>query len=237
MSEEWKVPLIFIKDQSSEIVFKMFPDVPIKDISAVDPLLKIIQDKPYEYSPLPTQAPSDRTVLDGLWLASAFVPESFDVSWASIEDRDIILAKSNLATKEQRDKTAFLHIPSGDAHAHLLPYFAKAMEQFPEDIRFLVFSNEPEKAKLHSIFNDRCVFIDEPSELVSLFIMSNCHYGAITANSVYSWWGAFLGHKQSSSYKAYMPSPWLNSATELTQAIYPAWAIVLSTDIPTPIDQ
>ena len=104
------------------------------------------------------------------------------------------------------------------------------MAAFPEDTRFLIFSDEPDEARglpvFHTDFNDRCVFVDEKDEYKSLYLMSLCS-GAITANSTFSWWGAYFARQGKEDFKTYMPGKWMASCTEPTDAIYPAWAIIL----------
>jgi hypothetical protein len=97
--------------------------------------------------------------------------------------------------------------------------------------RFLVFSDEPAIAKTLPVFGDRCVFVDEAGELEALYLMSRCAAGAITANSTFSWWGAYFGRQVAgatgaagASYRACMPARWMAVSREPTDAIYPSWA-------------
>lgn len=236
-SIEWNVPLVFAmpyclpaEHGDFESIFKLFPTIP--KIWKAEPLIGITQDKCFEFKPLPVTAPAGRTLLHGMWQAAEYISDSFKPSWESINDREVLLTRWNLESVIQRQNTAFLHVRLGDYkilphhQVNLLPYFVKAMEQFPSSTRFLVFSDEPSLAKTFPIFGDRCVFVEEPCELRSLFLMASCSAGAITANSTFSWWGAFFGRQQSRDYetiyKAFMPAQWMVSS-ESTDAIYPAW--------------
>jgi hypothetical protein len=102
------------------------------------------------------------------------------------------------------------------------------MAAFPEDTRFLVFSDGPDEARVLSVFSntETCVFVDEKDEYKSLYLMSLCS-GAITANSTFSWWGAYFARQGKDGFKTCMPSKWMASCTEPTDTIYPAWATVL----------
>ena len=234
LSIEWKVTLVFAMQYclpaahgDFETIFKLFPTIP--KLWNAEPLIGISQDKCFEYCAFPTVAPADRVVLRGMWQAAEYVSDSFKPSWDAITDKDL-LKRWNLETDLQRQNTVFLHVRLGDYkilphhQVNLLSYFVKAMEQFPNSVRFLVFSDEPSLAKTFPIFGDRCVFVEEPCELRSLFLMASCSAGAITANSTFSWWGAFFGRQgYETIYKAYMPAQWMVSS-ESTDAIYPTWA-------------
>jgi hypothetical protein len=174
-----------------------------------------------------------------MWQAADYIADSFKPSWTAIENQEELKVKWNLTSTEQRQKTAFLHVRLGDYRilphhqVNLLLYYKKAMELFPSDTRFLVFSDEPPIAAGLPVFHERCVFVDEPNELRSLWLMSLCSAGAITANSTFSWWGAFFGRQQADSiinYRACMPARWLVTSNEPTDSIYPSWATRINTD-------
>jgi hypothetical protein len=102
------------------------------------------------------------------------------------------------------------------------------MDLFPNG-RFLIFSDSIEEVKTYSIFSsETCVFVDEPDEYATLYLMSKCG-GAITANSTFSWWGAFFARQQAKGdFKACMPDKWFVTYSESTDTIYPPWATVIS---------
>ena len=240
VSLEWNTPIVFAmpyclpsEHGDFETIFKLFPQIP--KVWKAEPLLGITQDKCFEVCPFPQMPPADRVLLKGFWQAAEYVSDSFKPSWASICNSDAVLARWNLSTIEQRQKTAFLHVRLGDYRVlphhqvNLLAYYVKAMDSFPDDTRFLVFSDEPQIAKTFPIFscNDRCVFVDEKDELITLFLMASCNSGAITANSTFSWWGAFFGRQNGINYRACMPAQWMVS-DESTTSIYPNWASVIA---------
>jgi len=244
ISDQWSIPLVFSRPYCTpsehgdyQTIFKMFPS--IQSIWKAEPLLAIDQDHCFEFCPLPAVAPADRVLLRGMWQAAEYVPDSFKPSWATIDNQDELQVKWNLVTKEQQQKTAFLHVRLGDYRilphhqVNLLLYYKKAMESFPTDTRFLVFSDEPKTAATLPVFHERCVFVEEADELKSLWLMSLCSAGAITANSTFSWWGAFFGRQQAdpiTNYRACMPARWLVTSKEPTDTIYPSWATRINTD-------
>lgn len=237
VSLEWSIPLVFAmpyclpsEHGDFETIFKLFPQIP--KVWNAEPLLGITQSSCFDVCPFPTVAPADRVLLKGFWQAAEYVSDSFKPSWVTNSE---ILARWNLSTLEQRQKTAFIHVRLGDYRilphhqVNLLAYFVKAMDTFPEDTRFLIFSDEPHIAKTFPVFAiDRCVFVDEKDELLTLYLMSQCG-GAITANSTFSWWGAAFGRQQCEKgaiYRACMPAQWMVT-TESTAPVYPTWATVI----------
>ena len=94
---------------------------------------------------------------------------------------------------------AFLHIRGGDYVNHpfhdvkLDAYYRRALEMFPPTTKFYVFTNDIAYAKTLSWLTAiDYAFIDEPDEVRSLALMTQCRDGGICANSTFSWWGAYL---------------------------------------------
>jgi hypothetical protein len=245
LSETWSVPLVFAmpyclpsEHGDFNTIFKMFPKV--EKVWSASPELAIEQKSVFQYEPMPTMPPARKVLLKGMWQAAEYVSDSFKASWDAVAEKDTLLKRWHLETTQQRAKTAFIHIRLGDFkilphhQVNLLSYIAVSMERFAEDTRFLVFSDTMEEAKNYSVFNDRCVFVNELDEYHALFLMSRCQAGAITANSTFSWWGAFFGRQaaleEGLEYRAYMPSKWMaeGGPPESSNPIYPPWATVVS---------
>ena len=221
-------------------IFKMFPN--IEKAWSASPELAIEQKSVFQYEPMPAMPPARKILLKGMWQAAEYVSDSFKPSWDAVAERDTLLKRWHLETTQQRAKTAFIHVRLGDYkilphhQVNLLSYFSSAIQRLPEDTRFLVFSDSIEEAKAYELFknHDRCVFVDELEEYNTLFLMSRCQAGAITANSTFSWWGAFFGRQaaleEGLEYRAYMPSKWMaeGGTADKTDAIYPPWATVVS---------
>ena len=92
-------------------------------------------------------------------------------------------------------------------------YYKRAMDLFPNK-KFLVFSDDIEWCKEQEIFKG-CEFSDERDEVIDLNKMAGCK-GIITANSSYSWWGAFLGDKNK---KVVAPKEWYTDGVERTKLL------------------
>jgi hypothetical protein len=83
-------------------------------------------------------------------------------------------------------------------------YFNRAMAQFPDDTVYLVFSDDIEWCK-SQFAGDKFFFIEEPSVVLSLHLMSFCKNNIIP-NSTFGWWGAWLNEARDK--KVIAPSAW-----------------------------
>jgi len=124
--------------------------------------------------------------------------------------------------------TVFIHIRGGDYigscefDVGLDEYYSRAIEQFPEDTKFSVFTNDIPYMKTKKFLDTISYEVIEENEIDSLFLMSKCS-GGICANSSFSWWGAFLDRNR----KLILPSKWLNDSKFNTKGFYFPEAIVL----------
>ena len=72
--------------------------------------------------------------------------------------------------------------------------------------KFSVFTNDNEYAASREFLKEiDYQLIDNPHEIETLVLMSKCKSG-ITANSTFSWWGAYLNPDR----PICMPSKWFN---------------------------
>lgn len=92
-----------------------------------------------------------------------------------------------------------IHVRRGDYVNHpfyvdlmKIDYYQKAMAEFPEDTKFIIFTDDPEWCMKQPVFSDCEISIGwnrEPE--YDLNMMAGCK-GLITANSSYSWWAGYL---------------------------------------------
>jgi glycosyl transferase family 25 len=105
---------------------------------------------------------------------------------------------SCLARYPDIESTVFLHVRGGDYlgnalhHVDLTQYYPRAIALFPENTKFMIFTNDIEYTTSQPwLKNISYSIVENESELDSLFLMSQCA-GGICANSTFSWWGAYL---------------------------------------------
>lgn len=91
------------------------------------------------------------------------------------------------------------------------PYYHAVLDQFESDIPVLVFSDDIEWCKQHLDFNRETFFAEGNSDIEDLALMTLCNH-FIIANSTFSWWGAWLGEKESSVVIA--PPVWYTKKAE-----------------------
>jgi hypothetical protein len=71
-----------------------------------------------------------------------------------------------------------------------MDYYKKAMEFFPKDSLFVIFSDRINWCRRH-FPSDRCVFIGGNNHIQDFFLMSLLK-NHIISNSCYSWWAAYM---------------------------------------------
>lgn len=86
-------------------------------------------------------------------------------------------------------------------------YFMRAMAMFPEDTRFLVFSDDVEKAKQEPMFQGDKFEFPNGSEIEDMNQMASCK-GIIGSNSSFSWWAMYLSGLHGD--KLIMPKQWFS---------------------------
>jgi hypothetical protein len=118
---------------------------------------------------------------------------------------------------------AFLHIRGGDYVNHWLHdvglqrgYYQRAIEHFPKDTHFYVFTNDIAYAKSIDVLANVPHTYITTDEVTTLAQMASCTMGGICANSSFSWWGAYLNPART----IVMPDKWYNSDDFYTDGYY-----------------
>jgi FkbM family methyltransferase len=120
-----------------------------------------------------------------------------------------------------REATNFIHVRGGDfitiaKSTHCLPdiagYYEKALEASKEQRKktdkTVIITNDLKYVESFDVLQD--FRVSQTDELDALKMMARCTGVAITANSTFSWWGAFL----SEATEVYMPRPFLLGGLE-----------------------
>ena len=97
----------------------------------------------------------------------------------------------------------------GNPNYDLLPvsyYMQALMKEFPDflDRQILIFSDDMPYCKIHFAGLPNVWFAESLSDIVQLFIMSQCS-GFVIANSTFSWWGAYLAELRDPAVKIVRP--------------------------------
>ncbi|GAB3944208.1 alpha-1,2-fucosyltransferase [Spirosoma harenae] len=71
-----------------------------------------------------------------------------------------------------------------------LAYYQHAIQQFPTDTLFLIFSDDIAWCRQHFV-GSQFEFVEKEEDIIDLLLMSRCS-NHIIANSTFSWWGAWL---------------------------------------------
>jgi len=89
-----------------------------------------------------------------------------------------------------------------------LDYYERALAEIPEDARGIIFTDDPEWAKVQELFPDERFFVSETDcAYTDMCLMSLCDYHIIS-NSTFSWWGAWLSR---TTKKVIAPKDWFGA--------------------------
>lgn len=115
----------------------------------------------------------------------------------------------------QDEKICSIHVRRGDYltlpdhhPAVSLNYIMKAVRQFPEEYKFIVFSDDQEWCK-KNLMGDKFIFTEPQTDVEDLWLMTQCKNNII-ANSSFSWWGAWLNPNPDK--KVIAPTKWFGKS-------------------------
>lgn len=222
-------------------LFRMFPDVTLSESSETFTELLEPQRGYYTYFPLKdTPGP---IVVHGFRQSPTYFPKNLGLlhpDWDSALGgpvvRRMLENAAGLTTLEQRQRTVSVHMRMGDYlvlphhQVQMGKYLMEALRKIPSKSRIHFFSDEPEKCGLyvqsyavsHGLeFTTALV----RSDVESLYEMSLCLGGSITANSTFSWWGAWFAHQAGSPWATYPSS--FGKGMPVPQDLFPEWGTVI----------
>jgi hypothetical protein len=141
----------------------------------------------------------------------------------------------------KRPNTVAVHVRTQNRSVHergLHPflgcsYFEKAMDLFPNDSEFFIFSDRTNWCKKHFQRNKKMTFVEGNDHVEDLYLMSLMNH-TIMSNSSFSWWGAYLNQHRDQIIAA--PSSFVdpkNSYYFDNPEFYPPnWNVCFISDIP-----
>lgn len=249
LSEKWNRPTVFFLPRCGptnhgpfDTIFRMFPEIPIVETAESWEEQQEPKGHVFTYTPFPETPSSLNTIVKGWRQSPRYFPTKPIVAhlddliepqrWASL------LQKYDLTKDEQKQTTAFLHIRLGDYkilphhQVNLQQYYITSLSKLPPGTRVFFFSDEPHLVKeifSHVVQALGFIFVacEESDELESLALMSQCWGGAITANSTFSWWGAYFAKTKTpnpNAFQAFYPDVWGQGLPEAKDVV-PSWGI------------
>ena len=115
--------------------------------------------------------------------------------------------------------TVSVHVRTYAPHLHTskvlpflgLEYYRRALERFPSDSTFVVFSDRINWCKVHfPALGKSFIFVEGNDRVEDLFLMSMMRHHII-ANSTFSWWAAYLSQNPNKIIVA--PESWMHPDT------------------------
>lgn len=179
--------------------------------------------------------------LDGYFQCSKYNDQTKMSELFTLKEKELNQIKniySQIKQHYHNKQIISLHVRRGDYvklqhfHTNLTThYYRKAIEYFPHDAIYLIFSDDIAWCRDNLTFIPNKHLIDESlDDITSLFLMSMCD-GHIIANSSFSWWGAYLNLKKNVTVVA--PRDWFVPAknnNEIQDIYKPDWIVIKQDD-------
>lgn len=209
---------------------KYFKDFPV---GACGSNHEIIKEEGFCYKELPS-FPRRDVSLSGFFQSEKYFERFKDVVRSAFTFSDFIRNGAEEFMELEKEagytRTVSIHMRFGDYvgnkfYANLLDtsyyedaiFYVLSHSSLKESIKFLIFSDEPDKAlkAMHEILNKNRIVVhfdvvSTPHPCQDMCLMSLCD-AAIIANSSFSWWGAWTGKQKA----VIAPSQWFGPAANL----------------------
>lgn len=251
----WNRPLAFSLDLTHcqhsphgpiASIFRLFPNVPILETAPPSSSLRTIHELPrrhYEYFPFDPSPPEQTSpiLIQGFRQNPRYFPPgglapNWDSALGGPAMRDWLERDSALLDAPEKARTVSIHVRLGDYRTlphhqqDLVRYWVTALERVPKGARLHLFSDEPDLCRVE--FARWCAqkgvqftVARVRSDVETLYEMSLCLGGNITANSTFSWWGAYFAHQAGSPWATY-PSRW-GAGMPDPKGIVPEWGSLI----------
>lgn len=225
-----------IRQYQSNTIDTLFSDLKRKIGLGVNKKYTYYKEKQFRFDPNVLEQ-SDNTLLDGFWQS-----EKYFIDIQSKIRNDFVfttkLTKKNMeiANKISELNSVFILIRRGAlvndpktnaTHGYCdIGYYEESIKFISEKVNhpvFFVFSDEPNWAKANLKIDFPCVFISHNNREFyheDLRLMSMCKHG-ISANSTWSWWGAWLISYPEKIIIA--PKNWFKASVDTTDLIPKNW--------------
>jgi hypothetical protein len=250
LAEKWNTPCVFYLKSvenndhgAKDSLLKLFPGIRQIPHSMITPkALSEPKNACFVYCPFPSEQVAPFCIVEGWRQTDKYFPKApLQPTWSMLIapfTQVALQQKYSLLGIEDRKRTWFIHVRLGDYkilphhQIPIVPYYQKCLDKVPAGSKVLLFSDEPELCKewMKTEIENRGLqfqICDEKNEVESLWLMSHCLGGAITANSTFSWWGAYFARNRNPvNYKAFYPSVWGQGLPPATDVV-PSWGITV----------
>lgn len=177
----------------------------------------------------------DNTFLKGFWQSELYFKDIEETIRKEFTFKKKLDGKNlDLANSIQQSNSVSVHIRRGDYVSNPefnkrhgvcnSSYYKKASEYINDKISkpvYYIFSDEPAWVKQNIFYFEPCIFVQHNLGIDSykdMQLMSLCRHN-ITANSSFSWWGAWLN--TNSEKIVVTPARWFNDASIENQDLIP----------------
>jgi hypothetical protein len=231
LSKKWNRPIKFIRSYivptnhgDSTNFLKLFPDIPVED-TIDNPMILSQTGNHFNYTAFSNEAPQNNVVIiDYRQNPLYFKDVSIEPSWG-------------LNQLPALEGCWMIHFRQGDYNklpqysVDLVKYYRRCILALPDKARIHVFSDEPEKCTelLETVLDGKDLIVSwstEKLDVNALYEMSCCTGGAITANSTFSWWGAYFARARAladnKTFQAFYPNSW-GASLPNSAGIIPPW--------------
>lgn len=199
------------------------------------PREKLIRENGFPFDPAIIAGPK-AAYLDGYWQTERYFDTIAAMIRADFQPVEPLSPRRQDIIAAMGAGTAIsVHVRRGDyvANAHTLAYhgtcspewYRAAMTRMVEglnDPRFFAFSDDPEWTRANLPGDWPITFINPDTdgrEFEDMHLMAHCRHH-ITANSSFSWWGAWLN--PAVDKRVIVPARWFDQATSDTRDLIPA---------------
>lgn len=201
-----------------------FPEIPLLETIPEDNWSSLVTPFSHAHKYIDLQLVNTNVLLKGYFQAWQYI--------------DLPIPRVLLEPGFHTPNSFFLHVRRGDylhpACKHhvvdLNNYLKRAYALMPSDATVIVCSDDIIwcKQNIPSLVGNGNYVFYEGDNYETLRMMVHCDLGGICANSTFSWWGAYWGHRMNSNRLYTMPDIWGYKPLPPAEDLLPPWATIVA---------